>query len=306
MTTSDHDLAIASAWIVTGPTSGIGYRTALRLAAHGTVVLVGRDPVKLEKVRHEIESKGGSAVSIVSDLSDITSARRAAKDIAGLGLTISGLLNNVGIMPATTSRSKQGWDLAFATNHLGPLAFTDTLIPSMPDGSNVVFVCSSAEDPESTIAIRSGFRGSRYISAEASARSDYYSGGSTTPGADAYATSKQGNLAAVFSMAREIPRLRFRAVEPGFNPGSSLSRDLPAGLRIMTRALSFIAPIVPALNTPTRAAQTLTKILTDESNSTGTYYDGHGKPMRASRQVADPKYSDRYLAESRALLHDIA
>ncbi len=28
---------------------------------------------------------------------------------------------------------------------------------------------------------------------------------------DAYATSKQGNLAAVFSLAREYPRLRFWA-----------------------------------------------------------------------------------------------
>jgi NAD(P)-dependent dehydrogenase (short-subunit alcohol dehydrogenase family) len=31
------------AYIITGPTSGIGYRTALELARHGTVVLVGRN-----------------------------------------------------------------------------------------------------------------------------------------------------------------------------------------------------------------------------------------------------------------------
>ena len=32
------------AYIVTGPTSGIGRRTALDVASHGTVVLLGRDP----------------------------------------------------------------------------------------------------------------------------------------------------------------------------------------------------------------------------------------------------------------------
>ena len=32
------------AYIVTGPTAGIGRQTALDLARHGTVVLVGRDP----------------------------------------------------------------------------------------------------------------------------------------------------------------------------------------------------------------------------------------------------------------------
>ena len=30
-------------YVITGPTSGIGHKTALELAKHGTVVLVGRD-----------------------------------------------------------------------------------------------------------------------------------------------------------------------------------------------------------------------------------------------------------------------
>jgi hypothetical protein len=31
-------------------------------------------------------------------------------------------------------------------------------------------------------------------------------------------------------------------------------------------------------------------------------YDEHGKPMHASKQVSDPAYADRYIAESRELL----
>ena len=38
------------AHIITGPTSGIGRATALELAKHGTVVLVGRDRKKLDEV----------------------------------------------------------------------------------------------------------------------------------------------------------------------------------------------------------------------------------------------------------------
>jgi NAD(P)-dependent dehydrogenase (short-subunit alcohol dehydrogenase family) len=34
------------AWIITGPTSGIGRRTALELAKHGTGVLVGARPFR--------------------------------------------------------------------------------------------------------------------------------------------------------------------------------------------------------------------------------------------------------------------
>jgi NAD(P)-dependent dehydrogenase (short-subunit alcohol dehydrogenase family) len=39
------------AYIITGPTSGIGLATAFELAKHGTVVLVGRDRGKLSKVQ---------------------------------------------------------------------------------------------------------------------------------------------------------------------------------------------------------------------------------------------------------------
>ena len=291
------------AYIVTGPTSGIGRRTALELAKHGTVVLVGRDAGKLADVAAEIQTKaGGLAVSVVCDFSDITTVRRAAAEIAALDLPIAGVLNNAGIFPLVPGRNTQGWDLAFATNHLGPFAFTEALLPHLADGTNIVFIASAVEDSERKIAVRAGFRGSRYISAQASARGEWMAGGSTHAGFDAYATSKQGNLAAVFSLSREIPRLRFRAVEPGLNPGSNLVRDSSAPIRVLSKALAPIAPILPHFSTPQRAARIITNVLTDGSNATGIYYDENGKPMKASKQVSDPKFADRFIAETRALL----
>jgi NAD(P)-dependent dehydrogenase (short-subunit alcohol dehydrogenase family) len=91
-------------------------------------------------------------------LSDISSARRAAAEIVALDLPVAGLLNNAGIMPNRAGRSAQGWDLTFATDHLGPFAFTETLMPHLPDGANVVFVCSGVEDPERKPRIRPGPR----------------------------------------------------------------------------------------------------------------------------------------------------
>ena len=57
-----------AAYIITGPTSGIGRATALELAKHGTVVLVGRDTRKLKALQGEIERERGQAVSIVCEL----------------------------------------------------------------------------------------------------------------------------------------------------------------------------------------------------------------------------------------------
>ena len=295
--------APTKAWIVTGPTSGIGYRTALELATHGTVVLVGRSAVKLDVVRTEIESTGGHALTVVADLSDITSARAAAAQITSLGLSIGGLLNNAGIFPARPSTSAQGWDVAFATNHLGPFALTDALIQALPDGANVVFIVSAVEDPERKIAVQAGFRGARYISAEASARGEWLSpGGSKLPGGDAYATSKQGPLAAALALAREHPRLRFNAVEPGVNPGSNLGRDMHPALVAVGKALAPLMQLMPHYTTPKKAAVVITRILTTEKPDTGVYFDENGEPMRGSTQVHDPAFQDRVVAETRALL----
>ena len=109
------------AYIITGPTSGIGRLTALELAKHGAVVLVGRDRSKLEQVQKTIEQKGQHAASVVCDLSDIASVRRAAAEIIALNLPIAGLLNNAGVFPMRATKNAVGWDMTFATNHLGPL-----------------------------------------------------------------------------------------------------------------------------------------------------------------------------------------
>ena len=289
-------------WVVTGPTSGFGRATALELGRAGHVVLVGRNPDRLAAVEAEIQDSGGAATVVVADLSDIASARRAAEQITALALPVRGVLNNAGVMLSKPAVNSRGWELTFATDHLGPLAFTDALVPALADGTNVVFVASAAEDPERVLAVRAGFRGGRYGSAEAAARGEYTPGGSTRAEMDAYATAKQGNLAAVFSLAREHPRLRFRAIEPGVNPGSNLGSDAPAVVHLLARALAPVLALLPHFTTSDRAAHVIARIVTDPSEATGTYYDENGAPMKPSTQVSDPAFSDRYIRESRELL----
>ncbi|MDR3670392.1 MAG: SDR family NAD(P)-dependent oxidoreductase [Holophaga sp.] len=299
-----------NAYIITGPTSGIGRRTAFELAKHGTVVLVGRNRGKLAEVQRAIERKGQHAVSVVCDLSDITSVRRAAAEIIALGLPIVGLLNNAGIMQMRPNKNALGWDMTFATNHLGPFALTEALVPHLPNGANVVFIVSAVENPEHKPAKAFGFRGGRYLSAEASARGELEPGGSKQPGADAYATSKQAILAAALAFARETPRLHFNAVEPGVNAATALSRDAGAFVGFLSSYIipllvPLLMPFIKVLSTPKRAARMITKVLIDESGNTGVYYDEGGHPMLGSVLVRDPKFQDRVVAETRAFLSSV-
>jgi NAD(P)-dependent dehydrogenase (short-subunit alcohol dehydrogenase family) len=299
-----------NAYIITGPTSGIGRSTALELAKHGTVVLVGRDSGRLAEVQRTIEQRGQHAVSVVCDLSDLASVRRAAAEIVARNFPIAGLLNNAGIFPMLATKNALGWDMTFATNHLGPFALTEALVPHLPDGANVVFIASAVEDPERKPAVAFGFRGGRFISAEASARGEWKPGGSTLPGADAYATSKQCNLATAMAFARETPRLHFNAVEPGVTPATGLGRDAGAFVRFLSKytiplLVPLLMPFIKILSTPKRAARVITKILTDASGQTGIYYDEGGQPMLGSTLVRDPEFQDRVVAETRALLSTI-
>ena len=306
MSQSTPKTPAAKAWIITGPTAGIGRRTALALAKHSTVVLVGRNPAKLQDVSEEIKAKGGQSVSVVCDLSDVRSARRAAAEIIALDLPIAGLLNNAGIMPMKPFTSAQGWDGTYATDHLGPFALTEALVPHLPDGANVVFIVSAVEDPERKPATIAGFRGARFLSVEASAHGEWKPGGSKLPGGDAYATSKQGNLATVLAFAREIPRLRFNAVEPGFCPGSDLGRDANVALRIVSKyVFSPIAPLIKYWSNPKHAARMITTVLTGETTGTSGYYNENGRPMVGSKQVQDSAFQDRVVAETRALLASV-
>ena len=64
----------------------------------------------------------------------------------------------------------------------------------------------------------------------------------------------------------------------------------------------LLAPFVKVLSTPKRAERVFARILLDTSGRTGVYYDEAGHPMQSSALVRDPKFQDRVVAETRALL----
>jgi len=67
----------------------------------------------------------------------------------------------------------------------------------------------------------------------------------------------------------------------------------------------MLAPFMKYWSNPKRAARVATKVLINASGQTGIYYDDGGHPALGSARVRDPKFQDRVVAETRALLSTV-
>jgi thioester reductase-like protein len=83
--------------LITGASSGIGWETALKVAAAGGVpLLVARNVEKLEEVRAEIVAAGGTAYVYAADLSDMESVDRLVERVLADHRNVDMLVNNAG------------------------------------------------------------------------------------------------------------------------------------------------------------------------------------------------------------------
>jgi NAD(P)-dependent dehydrogenase (short-subunit alcohol dehydrogenase family) len=130
--------------IVTGGSSGIGVETARALASAGAeVTLAVRDPDAGRRTAADITATTGSERVLVVrlDLADVSSIRAFVSGWTG---PLDILVDNAGVMATPERRTAQGWELQFATNHLGHFALTTGLHDSLAaSGDARVVVVSS-------------------------------------------------------------------------------------------------------------------------------------------------------------------
>ena len=133
--------------VITGANTGLGYETALALAAHGAhVVLAVRNLDKGKDAISRITSQSPQADVALQelDLTSLESTRAAAEQLRADHDRIDLLVNNAGVMYPPKETTKDGFELQFGTNHLGHFAFTGLLLDRILPvaGSRVVTVSS--------------------------------------------------------------------------------------------------------------------------------------------------------------------
>lgn len=133
--------------LVTGSSSGIGYETARVLAAKGAeVVIAVRNAAKGNAAAERIRSSNATAnVRVMDlDLADLASVRRFAETFKNSYARLDLLINNAGVMIPPYSKTADGFELQFGTNHLGHFALTGLLLGMLAqtENSRVVNVAS--------------------------------------------------------------------------------------------------------------------------------------------------------------------
>ncbi len=121
--------------LVTGASKGIGLAIATRLSQEGAaVVLCARGADELAQAAAQIKSAGGSALAVVCDVSDRSSAEKVLAKVAAAQFgSVDILVNNVGL--ATSAKllasTDEQWDAGLDLNFLSAVRFTRQFLPQM-------------------------------------------------------------------------------------------------------------------------------------------------------------------------------
>lgn len=133
--------------VVTGCNTGIGKETVLELAKRGAKVYMAcRNSQKCEVARLEIIQKSGNknVLNRELDVSSLESVRKFVDKFLKEESRLDILINNAGVMAMPRTVSVDGFEMQFATNHLGHFLLTnlllDTLVASAP--SKIINVSS--------------------------------------------------------------------------------------------------------------------------------------------------------------------
>jgi NAD(P)-dependent dehydrogenase (short-subunit alcohol dehydrogenase family) len=134
---SDCQSQIANKTIlITGVSpGGLGANFATIIAKYGPacIILATRDQSKAEETAKEITASAPAVRTwlIELNLGSLEQIRQAAEKISALDEHIDVIVNNAGIMACPYSKTVDGVESQFATNHIGHFLLTNLLLPKI-------------------------------------------------------------------------------------------------------------------------------------------------------------------------------
>lgn len=263
--------------VMTGATAGIGLVAARHLLAQGAELTVGarrpgQAPAPLKR-KARLEPL---------DLADLDQVRTFAAVQPDRPIDV--LLLNAGLQNVTGRRSRQGYELTFAANHLAHQLLIRLLLPKMAPNGRIILTASGTHDPEEKTGMPppNHADAGRLAFPDTDPQRDASQG---VAGRRAYSTSKLCNVMTARELARRLaatrPDVMVAAFDPGFTPGTGLARDYPFPLSLVFR---FILPLVvrgKRVSTPANSGRLLAELATDPqwAGARGDYIAVRGKGL---------------------------
>ena len=268
---------LGSTVVVTGPTSGLGRATAIALARLGArVVLVGRDPGRLESTAAEITAAAAAdRVSIVvADLTRVDQARAAAARIRDQEPRIDLVVDNAGAIFPERRLTADGLEMTFALMVVSPFALVAGLLDRLRESHGRV------------VAVTSGGQYTQALDLD-----DLSMEGVPWSGPKAYARAKRAQVALVREWDRRVgTSVSFVAMHPGWADTPGLEASLPGFRRLMR----------PVLRSADEGIDT-TIWLASSSDATGERVDGRLLLDRRARPFDRVRATRLTPADRRAL-----
>ena len=250
--------------IVTGANTGIGRVTALALAREGAHVLLAcRSEERTRPALEEIARAGGEAEFVSLDLADLASVRACAGSFLERDVPLTLLVNNAGLAGAH-GLTKDGFELTFGTNHLGPYLFTRLLMPALQRAGEARIVNVSS----------AGHYRAPGIDWDAQKKPT-----ATTTGFPEYCVSKLANVLFSAELGRRAPDgIHAYSLHPG-GVATDVWRNVPWGIRHVMKLFML---------SEDEGARTTIHCATSEDvrDDNGLYYD-RCKPKEPSKLARD-------------------
>lgn len=260
--------------IVTGANSGVGKATATALASAGAhTVITSRSRSRGQQAVADIRRASGSDLVdlVVFDLADLHSVREGAAELLSQCGQIHVLVNNAGLVLSDRAVTKDGFEMTFATNHLGPFLLTrlltERLVASAP--ARVVTVSSTAHQSARTGMVFDDLQSEHGYSAM-----------------QVYGRSKLANILFANELARRLAgtRVTSNSLHPGV-VATGFGRDHDTG-GVLAFGLRLAKPF---MLTPERGARTSVYLASspEVAEVTGTYF-AKCRPKSPSAAAQDP------------------
>ena len=264
--------------IITGASNGLGLETVKKIAnnfKNYRIIMACRNLSKANSVKDEIikDTENPNLIVMEIDTSSLESVKNFVLNYKKSSYgKIYALVCNAGIGGFSKGISKDGFDLIFATNHLGHFLLVNSLISEMEENGRIIIVSSDMHDPPKQLVPNFSWNKIENI-----AKPDENLKSNVR-----YSLSKLCNLYFTYELKKRMKdkKIFINAFNPGFMPEKGLKGNFKFTPEVIKNIEKICQERMGDLN---KSSQALCDIITMENlKNNGEFFDRDTKTIKTS------------------------